>query len=95
VLALDPDNGQLKWYYQEIPTRRLGLTIPVSGESLVLDRDGKKLLVHQTERASSFVYRPRRTAKIENVWPQMNPRLQLGEEHQPEDRRAHWPQPAA
>jgi len=37
------------------------------GESLVLDRDGKKLLVHQNKSGFVFVY-DRTNGKIQNVW---------------------------
>src|SRR5437762_1693390 len=46
VLALNPDNGDLKWHFQEIPHDDWDYDAGL-GESLVLDRDGKKLLVHQ------------------------------------------------
>ena len=67
VLALDPDNGQLKWYHQEIPHDDWDYDAGL-GESLVLDRDGKKLLVHQNKSGFVFVY-DRTNGKIQNVWP--------------------------
>jgi alcohol dehydrogenase (cytochrome c) len=67
VLALDADTGQLKWYFQEIPHDDWDYDSGL-GESLVLDRDGKKLLVHQNKSGFVFVY-DRTNGKIENVWP--------------------------
>ncbi len=67
VLALDADTGQLKWHFQEIPHDDWDYDAGL-GESLVLDRDGKKLLVHQNKSGFVFVY-DRTSGKIENVWP--------------------------
>ncbi len=70
VVALDPDTGQLKWYFQEIPHDDWDYDAAL-GESLVLDRDGKKLLVHQNKSGFVFVY-DRTNGKIENAWPMMH-----------------------
>ena len=67
VIALDPDTGQLKWYYQEIPHDDWDYDSGL-GESLVLDRDGKKLLVHQNKSGFVFVM-DRTNGKLQNVWP--------------------------
>src|SRR5204863_430354 len=67
VLALDADSGQLKWYYQEIPHDDWDYDSGL-GESLVVDRDGKKLLVHQNKSGFVFVY-DRTNGKLQNVWP--------------------------
>jgi PQQ-dependent dehydrogenase (methanol/ethanol family) len=67
VLALDADSGQLKWHYQEIPHDDWDYDSGL-GESLVIDRDGKKLLVHQNKSGFVFVY-DRTNGKLENVWP--------------------------
>jgi alcohol dehydrogenase (cytochrome c) len=67
VLALDPDTGQLKWHYQEIPHDDWDYDSGL-GESLVLERDGKALLVHQNKSGFVFVY-DRTNGKIQNVWP--------------------------
>ena len=67
VLALNPDNGDLKWHFQEIPHDDWDYDAGL-GESLVLDRDGKKLLVHQNKSGFVFVY-DRTNGKIQNVWP--------------------------
>jgi PQQ-dependent dehydrogenase (methanol/ethanol family) len=70
VLALNPDSGELKWYFQEIPHDDWDYDSGL-GESLVLDRDGKKLLVHQNKSGFVFVY-DRTNGKIENVWPMIH-----------------------
>jgi len=70
VLALDPDSGQLKWHFQEIPHDDWDYDSGL-GESLILDRDGKKLLVHQNKSGFVFVY-DRTSGKIENVWPMIH-----------------------
>jgi glucose dehydrogenase len=67
VLALDPDSGQLKWHYQEIPHDDWDYDSGL-GESLVLERDGKSLLVHQNKSGFVFVY-DRTNGKLQNVWP--------------------------
>ena len=70
VLAMDPDTGQLKAYWQEIPHDDWDYDAGL-GESLVLDRDGKKLLVHQNKSGFVFVY-DRTNMKIQNVWPMIH-----------------------
>jgi alcohol dehydrogenase (cytochrome c) len=70
LLALDPDTGQLKWYHQEIPHDDWDYDAGL-GESLVLNRDGKKLLVHQNKSGFVFVY-DRTNGKIQNVWPMIH-----------------------
>ena len=67
VLALDADTGALKWHFQEIPHDDWDYDAGL-GESLVIDRDGKKLLVHQNKSGFVFVY-DRTNGKIQNVWP--------------------------
>ncbi len=67
VLALNPDNGDLKWHFQEIPHDDWDYDAGL-GESLVLDRDGKKLLVHQNKSGFVFVY-DRTNGKLQNAWP--------------------------
>jgi alcohol dehydrogenase (cytochrome c) len=70
VLALDPDTGALKWYFQEIPHDDWDYDAGL-GESLVLNRDGKKLLVHQNKSGFVFVY-DRTSGKVQNVWPMIH-----------------------
>ena len=66
VLALDPSTGQIKWYHQEIPHDDWDFDSTM-GEFWLLDRDGKKLVVHQNKSGFVFVYH-RESGKIENVW---------------------------
>jgi PQQ-dependent dehydrogenase (methanol/ethanol family) len=48
ILALNPDNGELKWYFQEVPHDPWDFDS--TWESVLIDtRDGKKLLVHQNK----------------------------------------------
>src|ERR1700674_1663144 len=67
VIALDPDTGKLKFYHQELPHDAWDFDSAV-GEFLMIDRDGKKLVVHANKSGYVFVY-DRSNAKIENVWP--------------------------
>ncbi len=66
VIALDPDTGKLKFYHQELPHDAWDFNSAV-GEFLMIDRDGKKLVVHPNKGGFIFVY-DRANAKIENVW---------------------------
>jgi PQQ-dependent dehydrogenase (methanol/ethanol family) len=66
VIALNPDTGQLKFFHQELPHDAWDFDSAV-GEFLMLDRDGKKLVVHPNKGGFVFVY-DRSDAKIVNVW---------------------------
>jgi PQQ-dependent dehydrogenase (methanol/ethanol family) len=66
VIALDPDTGKLKFYHQELPHDAWDFDSAV-GEFVMLERDGKKLVVHPNKSGYIFVY-DRADAKIENVW---------------------------
>jgi len=66
VIALDVDTGQLKFYHQELPHDTWDFDSAV-GEFVMLERDGKKLVVHPNKSGFIFVY-DRSNAKIENVW---------------------------
>lgn len=66
VLALDADTGKLKFYHQEIPHDLWDFDSAV-GEFIMLDRDGKKLVVHPNKSGYVFVYN-RGDASIVNVW---------------------------
>lgn len=66
VIALDPDSGKLKFYHQELPHDAWDFDSAV-GEFLMIDRDGKQLVVHPNKGGFVFVY-DRKDAKIENVW---------------------------
>jgi PQQ-dependent dehydrogenase (methanol/ethanol family) len=66
VIALDPDTGKLKFYHQELPHDAWDFDSSV-GEFVMLERDGKKLVVHPNKGGFVFVY-DRSNAKVVNVW---------------------------
>ena len=66
VIALDPDTGKLKFYHQELPHDAWDFDSAV-GEFVMLDRGGKKLVVHPNKSGYVFVYN-RADASIANVW---------------------------
>ncbi len=66
VIALDPDSGKLKFYHQELPHDAWDFDSAV-GEFLMIDRDGRQLVVHPNKSGFVFVY-DRKDAKVENVW---------------------------
>jgi len=54
ILALDPDTGKLKWYFQEVPHDPLDYDSAY--EVVLVDtQDGRKLLVHQNKGGIVFV----------------------------------------
>ncbi len=70
IVALDPDNGQLKWYYQEIPHdvwdwdtayESVLLDLPVKGVK-------RKLLVNPNKGGYTWVL-DRADGKFVNAWP--------------------------
>ena len=65
VIGLDIDTGKLKFYHQELPHDAWDFDSAV-GEFLMLDRDGKKLVVHPNKSGYIFVYD--RSANVQNVW---------------------------
>ena len=67
VIALDPDTGVLKFYHQEIPHDTWDYD-SAAGELVMIERDGKKLVVHGNKDGHIFVY-DRSNAGIVNVWP--------------------------
>src|SRR5215831_653303 len=66
VIALNPDTGALKFYHQELPHDAWDFDSAV-GEFVMIDRDGKKLVVHPNKGGHVFVY-DRKDASIVNVW---------------------------
>jgi alcohol dehydrogenase (cytochrome c) len=66
VIALDPDSGKLKFYHQELPHDAWDFDSAV-GEFLMIDRDGRKLMVHPNKGGFVFVYN-RADGKVQNVW---------------------------
>src|SRR5437762_9348691 len=66
VIGLDPDSGKLKFYHQELPHDAWDFDSSV-GEFLLLERDGRDLMVHPNKGGFVFVY-DRSNAKVANVW---------------------------
>jgi alcohol dehydrogenase (cytochrome c) len=66
VIALDADTGKLKFYHQELPHDAWDFDSAV-GEFVMLERDGKKLVVHPNKSGYIFVYN-RADGSIVNVW---------------------------
>jgi alcohol dehydrogenase (cytochrome c) len=66
VIALDPDNGHLKFYHQELPHDAWDFDSAV-GEFVMIDENGKHLVVHPNKSGYIFVYN-RSNASIVNIW---------------------------
>jgi alcohol dehydrogenase (cytochrome c) len=66
VIALDPDTGKLKFFHQELPHDAWDFDSAV-GEFVMLERGGKKLVVHPNKSGYVFVF-DRDNAGVENVW---------------------------
>ena len=66
VIGLDPDTGNLKFYHQELPHDVWDFDSSV-GEFVMIDRNGRKLVVHANKGGFVFVY-DRTNAKVVNVW---------------------------
>lgn len=65
VIALDPDSGELKAYHQQIP-HDVWDSDSSGGEFLMLERAGKKYIIHPNKNGFVFVYD--RQGKLHNVW---------------------------
>jgi len=65
VILLDPDTGKLKGYHQELPHDAWDFD-SATGEFIMLDRGGKKYVVHPSK--SGFVWVYDRNGKVVNVW---------------------------
>lgn len=66
VIALDLDTGEIKAYHQELPHDAWDFDSAV-GEFVMLERDGRKLMVHPNKGGFVFVY-DRKDASVVNVW---------------------------
>ena len=66
VIGLDPDDGTLKAYHQELPHDAWDFDSAV-GEFVMLDDGDKKLMLHPNKGGHMFVYN-RADASIHNVW---------------------------
>ncbi|MBV8397804.1 MAG: PQQ-binding-like beta-propeller repeat protein, partial [Acetobacteraceae bacterium] len=70
VVALDPDTGKLKSYFQENPHDAWDFDGAV-GEFVMIDRDGKHYAVHPNKGGYVYVYNRDPSSvplKVENVW---------------------------
>jgi alcohol dehydrogenase (cytochrome c) len=65
IIGLDPDSGELKAYHQQLPHDAWDYDSAV-GEFLMLERAGKKYMVHPNKSGFVFVYD--RMGKVQNVW---------------------------
>ena len=65
VIGLDPDSGELKAYHQELPHDAWDFDSAV-GEFVMLERAGKKYIVHPNKSGFVFVYD--RKGNVQNVW---------------------------
>jgi glucose dehydrogenase len=66
VIALDADTGALKSYHQELPHDNWDFDSS-PGEFIMLNRDGKDVIVHPNKGGFIFVYD--KDLKVQNVWP--------------------------
>ena len=87
VIALDPDTGKLKFYHQELPHDAWDFDSAV-GEFVLIDRDGKKYIVHPNKGGLHLRLRPRiarsRTSSRSS-------RTSTSSRHRSEDRRVDRP----
>jgi alcohol dehydrogenase (cytochrome c) len=67
VVGLNPANGKLKWYHQQLPHDPWDFDASV-GEFMSIDRDGKKYMVHPNKGGFIYVY-DRTNGKFANAWP--------------------------
>ena len=68
VIALDPDTGKLKFHHQELPHDAWDFDCAV-GEFVMIDRGGKKLVVHPNKSGYIFVYdRPTPRSRTSGRW---------------------------
>ena len=65
LLAINPKNGQLKWYRQEVPHDAWDFDAVY--EALMVPYKGKQVLVHLSKSGFAFVM-DKDTGKLENVW---------------------------
>jgi alcohol dehydrogenase (cytochrome c) len=66
VIGLDPDTGELKAYFQELPHDAWDFDSAV-GEFVQLERDGKTYVVHPNKGGYVYVYDE--MLKFQNAWP--------------------------
>ena len=86
VIGLDPDTGELKTYFQELPHDAWDFDSAV-GEFVQLERDGKNYVVHPNKGGYVYVY---------DEQAELPERVAAGQEHQlhpgrRQERQAHRP----
>ena len=73
IIALDPDTGKLKWYYQEVPHDMYDFDSAYECALIDYEKDGRKqkLLVHANKGGMTWVL-DRVTGKYVNAWPHVD-----------------------
>ncbi len=73
IIALDPDTGKLKWYYQEVPHDMYDFDSAYECVLIDYEKDGKKqkLLVHPNKGGYTWVL-DRATGKYINAYPHVD-----------------------
>ncbi len=66
VVALDPDTGELKWYFQELPHDDWDFDSTL-GEFVLMDSGEDKLVLHQAKSGFVYLY-DRIDGGVHNVW---------------------------
>lgn len=66
VVALDPDTGELKWYFQELPHDDWDFDSTL-GEFVLMDDGDDKLVLHQAKSGFVYLY-DRVDGGVHNVW---------------------------
>ncbi|MBV8564304.1 MAG: PQQ-binding-like beta-propeller repeat protein [Methylobacteriaceae bacterium] len=69
VLGLDIDSGSLKFFHQELPHDGWDYD-SAPGEFVLLEKDGKKYVVHPNKSGFIFVYDD--NLKVQNIYPLIN-----------------------
>jgi len=73
IIALDPDTGKLKWYYQEVPHDMYDFDSAFECALIDYEKDGRKqkLLVHANKGGMTWAL-DRATGKYVNAWPHVD-----------------------
>ena len=96
TLALDPDTGKLKWYFQHAPGESLDLdevferVLIDHGDQKTLMTIGKDGILWKLDRVTGK-FLARKETMFQNVFTKIDPQDRRGDlslgHHQPEDRR--------
>ncbi len=65
IVALNPQNGDLKWFHQQVPHDVWDLD--ASGEFILVERDGKNLMTNLNKNGYVYVY-DRDKGELNNIW---------------------------